>query len=183
MFDFSEFPTIETERCLLRQMTHDDAPAILKHLGNPKVKQYLNMETLQDIDGAVAWIDWMNRYYEEQDGLRWGITLKSTGDFVGSVGLHGWDSTVRFAEVGYDLSEPFWGQGYATEVTQRVIQFGWEEMNLQRIEADVVSENDGSVRVLEKLGFQYEGTRQRRVLLGDTYHDELLYALLKTPMS
>ncbi len=183
MFDFSEFPTLETERCLLREMTQNHAPAILKHLGNPKVKQYLNMNLFQDIEDAKRWIDWMNRYFSEQDGLRWGITLKSSGEFMGSVGLHGWNRWVRFAEVGYDLAEAFWGQGYATEVTRRVIQFGWEAMNLQRIEADVVSGNDGSIRVLEKLGFQYEGTRRQRVLLGDTYHDELLYALLKTTLS
>lgn len=178
-FDFSYFPTLTTQRLHLREMTSQDGLAILNHLSNPQVTRKLDMQPLQTLDDALEWLRWMDSFFHSKDGLRWGITLKSDGMLIGSAGLSNWNRDIRFAEIGYDFAQPFWGQGYATEVTQALIHFGFQQMQLNRIEADIVDGNDASIHILEKFGFQHEGMLRERFYKDNIYHHVHLYALLK----
>lgn len=179
IFDFSHFPTLETQRLLLREMTPDDVTALLRHFGNPEVVRFLNMKPIRTDEQAEEWLKWMGGFFAARDGLRWGIILHETGELIGSAGLHNWDREARYAELGYDIARPYWGHGYATEVSRALIQFGWEHMNLHRIEADVVEGNSASMRVLEKLGFRREGVWRQRMFKNGCYHDVCIYGLLR----
>ena len=178
-FDFSHFPTLETERLYLREMTPQDVTALLKHLGNPAVTKYIDMKPIQTREQADEWLRWMGSYFSARDGLRWGVTLKTDGTFMGSAGIHHWNREARYAEVGFDLAEPYWGQGYATEVVRAIVKFGLERFHLNRIEADVIEGNSASMRVLEKIGFRHEGILRERVYKDETYHNVHLFALLR----
>jgi len=177
-FDFSHFPALETDRLRLREMTPDDVTSLLKHLGNPEVVRFIDTQPIKTRQQADEWLRWMGSFFSAKDGLRWGVTLKSDGTFIGSAGLHGWNREVRYAEIGYDIAQAHWGNGYATEVVQGIIDFGFNRMMLNRIEADVVSGNDASMRVLEKIGFQQEGILRQRVYKGGAYLDSYLFSLL-----
>lgn len=177
-FDFSHFPTLETDRLHLREMTLADASALLKQFGNPEVVRFIEMQPIKTRAQANEWLRWMGSYFTAKDGLRWGITLKADGTFIGSAGIHGWNREARYAEVGYDFAQDFWGHGYATEVVNRLVEFGFERMILNRMEADVVSGNQASMRVLEKIGFQQEGILRQRVYKGGKYYDTHLFSLL-----
>lgn len=177
-FDFSHFPVLETKRLHLREMTPNDVTAILKHLGNPEVAKFIDMQPIKSDEQADEWLKWMGSFFSARDGLRWGITLKADNTFIGSAGIGNWNREARYAEVGYDISQPYWGHGYATEVVTSIIAFGMNRMHLNRIEADVIAGNDGSMRVLEKLGFQHEGVLRERVYKDGKYHDVHLFALL-----
>jgi len=178
-FDFSHFPTLDTNRLQLREMTPQDVTALLKHLGNPEVVKYIDMQPIKTIEQANEWLRWMGSYFSAHDGLRWGITLKTDGTFIGSAGIHNWNREARYAEIGYDIAEPYWGNGYATEVSQAIIDFGLTHMNLNRVEADIIEGNEASMRVLEKLGFQKEGILRQRVYKDGQYHNVHLFALLR----
>lgn len=177
-FDFSHFPTLTTDRLRLREMTLQDVTALLKHLGNPEVVKYIDMQPIKTREQANEWLRWMGSYFSARDGLRWGIIRKTDNMFIGSAGIGGWNREARYAEIGYDIAQPYWGNGYATEVTHAIIQFGVNHMNLNRIEADIVAGNDASMRVLEKLGFQQEGILRERVYKDGEYHNVHLFALL-----
>lgn len=179
VFDFTHFPHLETDRLILRQMTPADVNDLLRHFGNPEVVRFIDAQPIKTLDQANEWLRWMGSFFSASDGLRWGVERKTTGEFIGSAGLHSWNREANYAEIGYDLTPPHWGQGYATEVAQAIIEFAWEQMKLNRIEADVVSGNIASIRVLEKLGFRREGILRQRMRKGGNYYDVLLYGLLR----
>lgn len=80
-------------------------------------------------------------------------------------------------ELSYVLHRGYWGQGIATEVTQRLLQFGFEEMDTHRIFATCLPTNIASWRVLEKIGMKQEGHLRRHLWIRDGWHDSLLYGI------
>lgn len=180
VFDFSHFPELETERLQLREMQPADVNALLRHFGNPEVVKFIDMQPIKTIEQANEWLQWMGGFFAAKDGLRWGIVSKETGDFVGSCGLHNWNREARYAEIGCDVAHQYWGNGFGGEAMRRLIEFGWEQMKLNRIEADVVQGNQRSMHVLEKIGFRQEGTLRQRILKGGKYYDVHFYGLLLT---
>ena len=164
MFDFSYFPQLETERLLLRKLTHDDAAAIVEEFSHPDVMEHLDADPpLDTLEGAIGFINWSYEWFDNKSGWRWGVVLKAENKLIGTAGFHRWSHSDFRAEIGYDYNRKYWGNGYATEVVRRMIQFGFEEMNLNRIEADCNEGNFGSARVLEKAGFIYEGLWRERI--------------------
>lgn len=179
VFDFTHFPTLETERTILREMTPDDVTALLKHFGNPEVIKFIAMQPIKTIEQANEWLKWMGGVFSRKDGLRWGIALKEDGSFIGSAGIHGWNRESNYAEIGYDIAPAYWGEGLATEVARCLIEFGFTSMKLNRLEADVVKGNIASMKVLQKLGFKQEGILRQRLLKGGKYYDLYLFSLLR----
>jgi ribosomal-protein-alanine N-acetyltransferase len=157
LFDYSTFPKIETDRLTYRQMTHDDAQGLFDMFSQEEAVTHLEIEAFKKIEEAIEMIDWYNDMFDDKGSWRWGIYLKSDDTFIGTAGFFMWEETHRKATIGYDFNPKYWNQGYATEVTNRMVQFGFEEMNLHRIEADTNEDNYGSIRVLEKSGFTLEG--------------------------
>lgn len=180
VFDFSHFPRLETKRLQLREMTPADVTALLKHFGNPEVVRYIDMQPIRTIEQANEWLKWMGGHFADRDGLRWGIVLKDTETFIGSAGLHKWNRESRYAGIGVDVAPPYWGAGYATEIMSAVVEFGWKQMGLNRIEADIVQGNNASIHILTKLGFKSEGVLRQRLRKGGKYYDVHLFGLLRS---
>lgn len=158
MFDFSYFPTLETERLRLREITDADAPAFADIFKDPEVLRYIIMDPLaNDVDGALWWINWMRGHFEQQNAVRWGIAEKGSDTLIGTCGFHYWSREHRRCDIGYDLHRAYWGKGYVTEAARAVVRWCFENLSLHRIQADCTDGNHGSERVLEKLGFTYEG--------------------------
>ena len=165
LFDFSYFPQIETERLLLRRMTHDDAAAFFEMMTNPAVLAHAEFDPpLDSIADARNLLDTVNDWFTKKTGWRWGLVLKTNQTLIGRAGFMGYSAYDRRAEIGCICHADYWGQGYATEVVRRMVQFGFEEMNLHRIEAECNAGNIASARVLEKAGFTLEGIWRDRIV-------------------
>ena len=112
----------------------------------------------------------------------WGIVLKESGQLVGSIGLmrdykREYD---RVRSIGYAINEECRGRGYMTEAVQAVLRHGFERMGLELISAYAYPWNVGSRRVLEKCGFQYEGTLKKAAKLYDgSVHDNDCFAITR----
>jgi ribosomal-protein-alanine N-acetyltransferase len=176
----SEFPTLETERLLLRPLTNVDLEFVFQHFSDPDVNRYLlDEEPITMREQAQDIID----FYALPEGKpykRWVIVNKTDLRAMGTCGYHQWQKVHHRAEIGYDLEKASWKQGIMTEALQAMLQYGFEHMALNRIEALVYLENDASVRLLERLGFQKEGLLRQYFRRNDTYYDHLLLSLLKT---
>jgi ribosomal-protein-alanine N-acetyltransferase len=98
---------------------------------------------------------------------------------VGACGLVNWEAEHARAEVGFVLSREYWGRGLMSEAVRAILRFGFERMNLNRIEARCIAENAASARVMEKAGMVYEGTLCQREYIKGAYRDIKLYAILK----
>jgi ribosomal-protein-alanine N-acetyltransferase len=180
MFDFGKFPVLVTERMILRELTDEDVEAVYRIRSDYEVTKYNTGAPISSFLEAKVLIDNIAIDYEQKSSLRWGMALKSSGEVVGMCGFNYWDRGNKRASVGYDLARAYWGQGLMPEAVHRVIQFGFDEMALNRIEADCTSQNKASERVLEKVGFKHEGVQREQYFEDGKFYDLLLFSLLRS---
>lgn len=110
--------------------------------------------------------------------MAFAIERRSDHSLVGAIGL-AVNKKHQLAELGYWVGKPYWNQGYATEAAREVIRFGFEDMNLHRIQARYMNKNPASGRVMEKIGMQYEGTLRQALHRFDEFEDAHVYAILR----
>jgi ribosomal-protein-alanine N-acetyltransferase len=126
----------------------------------------------------MKFIERYNKELEENEEITWGIILKGTNKLIGTCCLGDFDEGARRAEIGYDITQGEWSKGYATEALEVVINFGFNIMNLNRIEATITPGNDASVRVLKKLNFTQEGIVRERDLIKGKLEDGIIMSIL-----
>lgn len=152
-----EMPQITTNRLRLRPLELTDAPDIQRLAGDREVASSTENIPHPYEDGmAERWVESSKRKFRRGELVNFAITLKSSGDFIGAIGLR-LDSENNEAEVGYWLGKPYWGQGYATEAAVPVIELAFWELDLDRVRAFHFTRNPASGRVLEKVGMSYKG--------------------------
>jgi [ribosomal protein S5]-alanine N-acetyltransferase len=174
----SKFPILETERLILRALHHSDAAGVLKFRGDPIVQKY-DDPIIHTIEEAINFIDEINAQVRSQEGISWGVVLKDRDIVIGCFSLHHWDQYHRRAEAGYGLAYKYWGRGFGSEALRAMVRYGFEQMNLNRIYARTIADNHESVRLLERNGFQREGTQRKHSWEEDgTFHDSAIYGLL-----
>jgi [ribosomal protein S5]-alanine N-acetyltransferase len=175
-----KFPTVETERFLLRQMTHEDAPAVFEIFSEVDVTRDMGIDPFTDLHQAHELIDFMNHLYIKNRAFRWAIVKKDDHTVIGTCGFNGWE-TERGSrgEIAYDLGKKHWRQGYMTEIVQGVITFGFEAMELYRIEAFTNLDAMPSIRLLQKLGFHEDGILRGYSFIHGAYADQRCFSLLK----
>src|SRR5687767_1456930 len=173
LFDFGVFPALDSERLHLRELRPADAAAVFGIRGDHEVTKYNGGLPYKTVDQAGGLIDSIASAYRDKRSIRWGITLKSDpkSTVIGMVGYNYWVRTDYRASIGYDLARVHWGQGIMPEAVRAMLDFGFTNMNLNRIEADASSENLNSIRVLEKLGFQREGMQQEQYFEEGEFYD------------
>jgi ribosomal-protein-alanine N-acetyltransferase len=179
VFDFQWFPVLETERLVLRELSDGDAPTLFEYFSSPEYTRYLTFDSHNTLEHTKRFIDWTREIFEKKDSIRWGIEQKELGRLIGTCGLHFWRRDIRCAEVGYHIGPPFWGNGYATEVLRALVDFGFQHMNLNRIEGRHNAGNDASGRVMEKLGFKREGVWRQREFKDGRFVDVVQFSLLR----
>ncbi|SCC49676.1 Acetyltransferase, GNAT family [Bacillus wiedmannii] len=174
-----EFPKLETERLLLRELTLLDAETMFRYFSKESVIRYFGMDSFENIEQAKTTIQTFKNRYEEGSVFRWGIEKKGTGQLIGTCGFHLINKHHKRAEIGYELDDTYWGQGYATEALQAILGYGFETLQLIRIAAVVYVENKASQKLLSKAGFQEEGLLRKHMIQNGVAHDTILYSLLK----
>lgn len=171
---------LSTERLLLRPLTSVDAPDLYELRSDPRVMRFASTTPWQSIELAHELIERDLKAMAEGEYVRFGIVRRSDVKFLGSCGLFHLDQQCRRAEIGYELNFSSWGLGYMQEALLKLIAFGFADMNLNRIEADVDPRNARSALSLERLGFQQEGYLRERWIVGEEICDSWLYGLLRS---
>ena len=181
MFDPARgFPILATDRLRLRPMTAADTEAVFSLFSDSVVTRYLNRLPMTTLADAAALIERATAEYSGGTALRLGLVLAENDRVIGTGNLLHFDWPSRRAEVGYALAQPYWGRGLAGEATAAVIEYGFEALDLHRIEAELDPRNEPSVRVLERLGFAREGLLRERCIVGDEISDSLIMGLLRS---
>ncbi|MED4074253.1 GNAT family N-acetyltransferase [Priestia endophytica] len=177
--DVNNFPFIETNRLLLREIVKDDANDILKYLSDEEVMKYYGLAPFKTINEALNEILWYQSILNEQTGIRWGITLKGKDEVIGSCGFLNRVPEHYRTEIGYELSRDYWGHGIASEALEAVIRYGFKYLKFQRIEALVEPPNIPSQKLIEKHGFIREGLLRNYEFTCGKFDDLYIYSLLK----
>ncbi len=175
----STFPTLKTPRLLLREIVADDAEALFAIHGDAERMKWYGNDPLPDRDAAATLVNKFASARElENPGTRWGIEIKGQPGLVGTCGFFLWNRGWRKCTLGYELARTAEGKGYMTEALRAVIAWGWSDMALNRIEAEVHPENSNSIALLERLGFVVEGRLRQVGFWSGNFHDMLQTALL-----
>ncbi|GAB6926164.1 GNAT family N-acetyltransferase [Paenibacillus sp. JCM 10914] len=177
---FVPFPILETERTRLRPITPKDLRDIYEYCSVPEVSQYTMWNTHQSLEDTRRFVEFVLHRYAKLKVGPWGIEHKESGTLIGTCSFIDWDNRNQKAELGYVLSNVYWNHGLMTEVIRRVIQFGFDKLQLVRIEAKCHPDNIGSFKVMEKTGMELEGRLRNYLKVKDRYEDILVYSIVKS---
>lgn len=160
---FRSFPIIKTKRLLLRQIEELDADVILFLRSDPTVTKFIerpeNRKIKNKID-ALNFIKKINKEFENHKSISWGITLINDSKIIGTICLWNFSDNNKTGEVGYDLHPEFLKMGFMSEALNSVIDFGFHELKLNKIEAYTHMENENSKKLLENNGFIFNRKRK-----------------------
>ena len=178
-FNFSPFPNLETNRLNLRRLKSEDVSEIFALRSNPEIMKFIPRPLMKTREEALEFISVMDANVNNNILLNWAITTKEEDKLIGMIGFYRMKPENYRAEVGYILSAEFHGQGIITEALERIIQFGFDEMKLNSIEAVIDPENYGSEKVLLKNNFIKEGHFKEHTFFEGKFLDSVFYSLLK----
>lgn len=144
---------LETERLLLRESVIEDAQALFEMNSEPEVMKYTGDEIFHSVAEVKVLIANYPDYKKYGYG-RWTTIEKATGEIMGFCGLK-YLEDINEVDLGYRWKQKYWNKGYATEAGLACLQYGFDELKLKQIVAQVMKENGASIRVLEKVGMTY----------------------------
>ena len=166
---FSSIPTLHTDRLTLRRLGAADVDDMFDYAKRQDVTEYLRWYPHQSKKYTSDYLRYISARYKLGDFYDWAVVEKESGKMIGTCGFTSFDLPHDSAEIGYVLNPEFHGKGYATEAATRVLEFGFSELSLHRIEARFMKENTASLRVMEKLGMTLEGYRRDGMLIKEKY--------------
>ena len=176
---FSSLPELKTDRLILRPLRMSDARDMYAYAQDPEVSRHVLWSAHTSIFQTRTFLRSAIRQYRRGEPGSFAIVLKASGRMIGTVGFMWIDREYKSAEVGYSLSREYWNQGVMTEALRRVVDFGFQEMRLNRIEAQHETDNPASGRVMAHVGMRQEGILRQRLKNKGKFVDVALYAILR----
>ena len=159
-FKFPEFPILVTDRLRLRKITKNDGPTIFFLRTDKEVNKYINRpKPHKNVKEAEDFIEKSSRGIENGENINWGIILHGETDIIGSICLWNFSVDRKKAELGYDLNPKYQNRGIMSEALNRVLNFGFLDLNLDEIEAFTHHGNESSKRLLIKNNFSLNKSR------------------------
>ena len=151
---FTPFPILRTERLTLRQLEINDEQEIFTLRSDSEINKYLDRPVSNTIDDARNFINKVNENINKNDSLYWAITLSDKKIFVGTICLFSFSDENDKCEIGYELLTNFQGQGIMKEAVEKVIDYAFNTIKIQEIEAFFHRDNLSSMRLLDKFSFK-----------------------------
>jgi [ribosomal protein S5]-alanine N-acetyltransferase len=173
----STYPSIKTERLILRQFELSDAKEVQRMAGDRDVaRNTLNMP-YPYFDGlAEQWITSLESDYRDERLVVFAITLADSGTLIGAIGLT-LKKEYKLAELGYWIGKEYWNKGYGTEAVKAIIKFGFYDIKLHKIFANYFANNLASGRIMEKAGMVFEGILRSHLWHFNEYKDLIFYGI------
>lgn len=180
----SKYPTIETERLILRKFKLRDATEMQVVLNNKKIAQTsTSIPHPYTITMAESFINRQEGYFQRGLCMNMAVILKSEDRYIGAIGFNEIFKKHNRALLGYYFDENEWGKGYGSEAVRAMIDYGFNVFKFHKICSDVILPNPASVRILEKMGMKLEGTFQDHVKIFEEYRDVAWYGLINAKSS
>lgn len=170
-----------TPRLLVRNFTASDLEAFLDYRNDPAVAKYQGWSVPYSREKGVAFIEGMKDIHAPKQGqwLQLALESKETKALVGDIAFCIKEEDARQAVIGFTIASKYWRMGFATEALTILLDYLFEDIDLHRVVADCDTENVGSWKTLEKLGFRREAHLVESILVGGEYNSEYCYGLLQ----
>jgi RimJ/RimL family protein N-acetyltransferase len=169
-FSFTPFPFLTTQNYSLRNLAPADEQDIFALRSSDEINKYLDRPKAHTLDDARNFINKITNGIAENEAIFWVVTPKDESKFLGSICLYKISREEAKAEIGFELLPENHGKGIMQEVIPKILQFGFEEMKLETIEAELSPRNLKSVRLLEKNNFKLAAVNEQN-------SDSVVYAL------
>ena len=180
-----KFPTLETERLILRQFVESDSTELKQLASAKEIAEGTFVPHPYEEGFAEEFIQSQFRDYKKGSLINFAVEIKEMNLLAGSIGIS-INRKLNHGEIGFWIGVPHWGNGYCTEAARAVLEYGFEVQGLDRIYAFHFFGNEASGKVLEKIGMKYEGMKKNEYWhmgeLKDTVHfgiDKNDYKILK----
>lgn len=171
---------IETERLILRPLTVADAEAGYRNwCSDPKVTEYLTWPPHGSVEATGKIFKMWEDSYSDPKFYQWGIVLKELGEPMGSISVVEMDERTDTLQIGYCIGSKWWHQGIMSETFSAVLDFLFDEVGANRIEAKHDTRNPNSGGVMTKCGLLYEGTLRQSVRSNRGIGDADIRAILR----
>ena len=147
------FPRLTTNRLVLRQLKEEDGPELFELRADTRVNTYLDRPIPKSIEETLAFIKKVNNGVKKGENIYWVLCTRDSPRLMGAIGLRNFSGDRTIAEIGYELLPRYQQQGFMQEALQRVIDYGFTDLQLQIIQAYTHKDNAASARLLQKNGF------------------------------
>lgn len=174
----ADLPRLTSERLELRPLEGGDVDALFGMFSDPEITRFWSSAAMTCREDAVALIDEIDDYCRRGELMEWALVRRDLSGLIGTCSLANLDLTNRRGEIGFALARQAWGQGFMAEILPVLVDHAFGTLHLHRLEADVDPRNNGSIRLLEGLGFQLEGRLRERWQVTGEVQDSLFYGLL-----
>ncbi len=172
------FPTLTTNRLVLRKATLKDAADYHKILSCPETSQYSDVPHQPTVKRSERFVSYMSKLHPRKTGVGWIITSREDQSILGGIRINSIEKKTKCGVIGYELHPDHWNKGYATDALHTVVDYAHNVLALNRLEAWANEENVASEKVLLKNGFQHEGTQRDKVWFRDQFWTVRLYGRL-----
>ena len=173
-------PLLHAQRLTLRPIVTTDAPVLLAMFSDRDVTRYWSRPPMTHLTQARRLVRDARAGYRSGESLQFGIERRRDRALVGTCTLFHFHPASRRAEIGYALGRSFWGQGLMNEALRRLLAYAFDELDLNRLEADIDPRNKASERTLARLGFVKEGHMRERWIVAGVKSDSEVYGLLRS---
>lgn len=169
--NMTNLPILTTERLTLRPLQGIDAPALHAWLSDPTVMRFWSTLPHAELSETIRWVEMSAAEMAAGRAHDYAVLLKER--VVGRVAF--WQGD----EIGFFFDPEIWGKGYAREALAAFCAYGFRELGFSEIRAEVDPENEASLRVLERVGFQRTGTAEKTIEIGGKWFDSVYLTLRK----
>lgn len=178
-FNLNPFPTLYTDRLILRRITKDDAQDFFEIRSNKKLMAALDKEPFKNMDELLSFLEQIESGINSNTSIAWAVCLKEDNKMIGHVGYHRIDFVNHRAEIGYALLSQFHNKGLGSEALKAVLDIAFNQFNFHSLEADVNPANNPSIKLITKMGFVKEAHFRENYFYRNTFLDSTIYSLLK----
>lgn len=177
---FAKFPDIDLGEIILREIKVTDAKDFFEYVSDENVRKYTEDE---EIPASITSAEndllyWINLFTFGRS-IYWAIADAETNKMIGSCGFNYWNKQHGRLEISYDLNHNFWGKGIATKAVTAITYFIFNNTTAQRVQATVATDNERSIKVLERAGYTREGTIAKYFILKGVVKDGYMYAKVR----
>ncbi len=175
---FAKPPELQTRRLLLRKLAVSDFADMYEYSRLEEVTRYLVWNPHPDEEYTERYLESVQTQYKTGEFFDWGVVWRDNGKLIGTCGFTSFDTAHNRGEAGYVINPAYRGIGVAPEALMAVLDFGFNELRLNRIEAKYIFGNDASRRVMEKCSMTFEGVLRGYMHIKHGYSDIGMCAVL-----
>lgn len=175
----SLFHALENKNIYFKALNVNDVQEIHKYASDKDVKRFIGWNLMHNLNETREHVETMINRELAGTHLYASVVTKATQEIIGTVMLFNFDEEANHAEIGYVFCKDHWGKGYGTESVELVTDFAFKTLNIHKLNARVTDANIGSARVLEKNGYELEGTLKDQYFIEGNYFDSLLFGKIQ----